>query len=304
MSSRNPVRVSFKELVALKEKARHLTAFETKKQTTRQTGEMRSPFKTRGLDFQELRPYQPGDDIRQIDWRATAKYGKPFTKLYTEEKERPVFFLCDLRTRMKFASSGDFKSVMVARITALLAWLSFGRKDPVGYALLLPQLITTSFPSKGEAALLSLLKALATEASLDDTRPSDETTLAEALRLIQTDMKRGTLLFILSDFDDLTPEASLLLSRAADEHTVALVHLYDLLEKELPAGLLPVSDGHERATLNMSAQNRRIFAREFEQKITRLKQLADTHDLGLLSFATHESYLTDMMRLFERGGFL
>lgn len=300
-SSHNPVRVSLKELSALKEKARFLKAFSTKKPVHHQTGETRSLFKTRGLDFQELRPYQPGDDLRQIDWRATAKYGKPFTKLYTEEKERPVFFLCDLRSRMKFASRGDFKSVMAARMTALLAWVSLQKKDPIGYALLQPHVITTSAPTKGENAVLELLKALE-QCSSPDTETEDETTLAQALELVQLHVKRGAFIFVFSDFEDLTSPAVRILTQLADKQTVALIRLYDMLEKELPEGLLPISDGKTSAYLNMSSHNRHVFTQEFEQNTQRLKQLAETHGLGFLSFATTDAYLNILMKICEAGG--
>ena len=114
------VESSFQDLLRL----RALVHRERLKQAnvTGKTGETPSLFKTKGMDFSEVRSYQAGDDIRQIDWRVTAKYGKPFTKLYVEEKEQRVFFLLDLRSVMQFATSGQFKSVIVARLFSYLSW--------------------------------------------------------------------------------------------------------------------------------------------------------------------------------------
>ena len=99
-------------LLRLKKQALRFQLKETNRKAYTGQGYTKSPFKSKGLDFQEVRAYQPGDDIRQIDWRVTAKYGKPFTKLYTDEKERQVFLICDMRSRMKFASRGRFNRLL------------------------------------------------------------------------------------------------------------------------------------------------------------------------------------------------
>ena len=134
--SHDVVHIQMKDLIALKQRAESFLLPDSGKKATIGVGNTYSPFKSRGLDFQEVRVYQPGDDIRQIDWHVTAKYGKPFTKLYTEEKERTIFFVVDLRTNMHFATHGDFKSVIAARIAAFMAFIAEQQKDKIGYILL------------------------------------------------------------------------------------------------------------------------------------------------------------------------
>ena len=115
MKNQSPVQVDETSLLLVKELTYDVLLKENRNQAYSHSGSAKSPFRTRGLDFQEIRAYQQGDDIRQIDWKTTAKHGgKPYTKLYTDEKEQPVYFVCDLRGCMKFASRGVFKSVIVA----------------------------------------------------------------------------------------------------------------------------------------------------------------------------------------------
>ena len=123
-SHANACEIEMKDLIALKARAEAFILPATGKKATVGFGSTYSPFKSRGLDFQEVRVYQPGDDIRQIDWHVTAKYGKPFTKLYTEEKERTIFFVVDLRSNMHFATHGDFKHVIAARMAAFMAFIA------------------------------------------------------------------------------------------------------------------------------------------------------------------------------------
>ena len=125
----NPVSLELPDLVSLKEHAESLFLPLNDKVSLSGFGNKKSPFRSRGLDFQEVRVYQPGDDIRQIDWRVTAKYGEPFTKLYSEEKEQQIYLVCDLRPNMQFASHGHFKSVVAVRLTALSAFMANKKKD-------------------------------------------------------------------------------------------------------------------------------------------------------------------------------
>ena len=131
MPTHSPTEILLKDLTALKQRAELFALPESGKKVLTGIGSTYSPFKSRGLDFQEVRVYQPGDDIRQIDWHSTAKYGKPFTKLYTEEKERTLFFIVDLRSSMYFATHGDFKAIMAARLTAFMATIAEHQKNKI-----------------------------------------------------------------------------------------------------------------------------------------------------------------------------
>ena len=116
-------------LLEMKKKAQMFSLAKNRLRADVGFGETASLFKTKGLDFQEVRVYQPGDDIRLIDWKITAKHNKPFTKLYTDEKERQVFLIVDMRSSMKFATTGVFKSVLTAECSSLISFLAENKKD-------------------------------------------------------------------------------------------------------------------------------------------------------------------------------
>ena len=137
----NPIKLELLDLISLKTRADLLPPFANRKNTFTGFGDNKSIFKSRGLNFQEVRQYQPGDDIRQIDWRVTAKYGKPFTKLYAEEKEKEAYVLCDLRPSMQFASHGHFKSVMAGRLATLIGFLAQKKNDSLAYQILSHSLV-------------------------------------------------------------------------------------------------------------------------------------------------------------------
>ena len=123
-------------------------------------GENLSSLKGQGMAFEEVRPYQAGDDIRRIDWRVTAKQGRPYTKLFRQEKERPVFILADLREEMKFGTFGSFKSVLAAKVATFLSFLFYGRKEKTGMVLVSSEKADYFKPRRDKASVLSLIAAL------------------------------------------------------------------------------------------------------------------------------------------------
>ncbi|MEP4468684.1 DUF58 domain-containing protein, partial [Marinobacter alexandrii] len=124
--------ISLPDLIRLQADARALKLPSARPAKTRQAGLQRSPQRGRGMAFAEVRQYQPGDDIRSIDWRVTARRQAPHTKLYEEERERPVLLLCDLGPTLFFASTGAYKQVRSAQVASLLAWLALWAGDQVG----------------------------------------------------------------------------------------------------------------------------------------------------------------------------
>ena len=124
----NAVFSSLKDLLSLRGDALSVGLKTDKKNLSLSTGSQRSFFKTKGMNFEEVRPYQQGDDSRQIDWRVTAKHGKPFTKVYVDDTVHQVCVLTDLQNQMFFASHGDFKSVVAARVNALISWIVLNQK--------------------------------------------------------------------------------------------------------------------------------------------------------------------------------
>lgn len=278
-------------LIALQKKTRKGGNPNLQKQTLSGTGNTPSPFKTKGMDFAEVRAYQAGDDSRQIDWRVTAKYGKPYTKLYIDEKERPIFFLCDMRTAMKFASHGDFKSVLSAKITAFLGWYCAAKGDSLRALVLTPNALKLTAIGKGKDIVLPMLKEISHASNPTHIAP-DEMTLEQAMARALPFVQKGALVFVCSDFHDLTDACAPLLGKLSGAATVTFVHIYDEMEKNLPAALIPVSNGTESALIDMRiGKNRKAYAAAFDKQHAFIKKMATSHGITYLETPTDSDYI-------------
>ena len=293
---------SVQSLTALQKKASMTRIPRSNKQALSGVGSTKSPFKTKGMDFSEIRQYQAGDDIRQIDWRVTAKYGKPFTKLYTDEKQRPVFLLCDLRTSMKFATQGDFKSVIAAKITAFLAWLAESKGELIKSMLILPDGIRCLPPGQGKQTVLALIKELSIATNPVGLIP-DLMTLEQATNKLGAFVGPGSLLFVCSDFHDLTPTTIQHFVRTSDKATLSFIHIFDKMEEKMPDLILPVTDGTHVMQVDMTdKKNRKLFTDSFMKTQRMLTDAANTYGFGYLSVRTDESYLAKIARYCEGIG--
>ncbi|MGN1063595.1 MAG: DUF58 domain-containing protein [Alphaproteobacteria bacterium] len=291
--------VSPASLAALKKKAQIGRLPDSKRVSVTGTGTTKSPFKTKGMDFSEVRQYQAGDDVRQIDWRVTAKYGKPFTKLYTDEKEQHVFFICDLRTAMKFASHGDFKSVVAAKITAFLAWVAESKQDGVRALLILPDNIKLMPARTGEEVILPLLNEIS--ASLDPfVFNEDIISLVQVTQRLESLVPKGALVFICSDFHDLTPESAHHIGRLSQKARVSFIHIFDAMEEKMPAAVLPVTNGAHCVTVDMrDKKNQKIFKDSFTKIQSMVADTVTTYKLGYLPVRTDENYIGIVARYCE-----
>jgi len=290
MASHSPTEIRLQDLTALKQKADVFLLPETGKKSLTGIGNTYSPFKSRGLDFQEVRVYQPGDDIRQIDWHITAKYGKPFTKLYTEEKERTLFFVVDLRSNMYFATHGDFKAIMAARLTAFMASIADHQKDRIGYCILTDTGIISC--DQPDMNLLPQLLHDLTHVNKRKQSAGDFTTLLQSIPQL---ISAGSFIFIFSDFSNWTETQSKLLIPLSEKNTILLGLLYDTLEVEIPMDTLPFSNGREIITI--TPQDKKIhkqFKTEWQQHQNYLRKTAHKYDWGFLPMATDSDYITTL----------
>lgn len=293
------VYVSAAGLAALQKRAMMLKLPQSKKQTLSGSGATKSPFKTKGMDFTEVRQYQAGDDVRQIDWRVTAKYGKPFTKLYTDERQRQVIFVCDLRSAMKFASQGDFKSVLAAKITTFLAWVTYQKNDTMRMLFVLPEALKISPVGRGIEAVKSIITEL--EEALNPLNvPADLVTFEQSLKRLDAITPKGALVFICSDFHDLTPAGVDFLAPIAKRADVSFIHIFDVMEEKMPAAVLPVSDGQTAFIADMrDKKNRKVFADSFTKVQSLVADAVRRYGLGYLPVRTDEDYLDMVARYCE-----
>jgi len=296
--SYSSVEIRLKDLLALRQQAEVLNVPQTKKNVYTGVGDMPSPFKSRGLDFQEVRVYQPGDDIRQIDWRVTAKYGKPFTKLYAEEKDRCLFFVCDLRSSMNFATHGDFKSVIAARIAAFFAFMAAHKGERIGALLLTDKGIHVLPADKSDEHLMELLHGLVNPIENIQAK----TSLSSALKQLGQLLPSGSFLFILSDFYDWDENTKKELNHFSIKNTVLLCPIYDILETQLPKGKFAFSDGEKELFLDTSkAAFQKKFSNTWEQRMHQIQKAASGQGWGLLPIRTDSDYLNILTRYSLQG---
>ncbi|MGU3492775.1 DUF58 domain-containing protein [Xanthobacteraceae bacterium A53D] len=260
---------------------------------TRQNGGYRSPFKGRGMEFDEVRAYQPGDDIRTIDWRVTARTGRTHTKLFQEERERPVLILVDARSFMRFGTRDTFKSVLAAKAAAVLAWTSMDGGDRVGGVVLSPTGAHAYSPQRSRSRVLGFVKAIA-DATQDafgtEPPPGSEPRLSEALARLRQVSRPGTLVFIVSDFHDFDAAAARELNRLSLQAHVTNVLVYDPLEAATPArGAYPVSDGAAVAMLDADSEKvRATYARRFAARRQAVEAACRHRGMGFVAIRTGE----------------
>lgn len=292
-----PVSVTAAELIALRHAAQGLQ-LRAGRIRSLQGQHYLSPFKGRGMEFDESRPYQPGDDIRSLDWRVTARSGKPHTKQYREERERPVILAVDYRRPMFFATQGVFKSVQAAHCAALLAWRATQQGDRLGGFIFSEQDHWELRPSLRASATLHFLEQLAERGQSAPPASTDPDTLRPALARLRRVARPGSLIAVISDFRDLDEPGAAQLAQLARHNEVVLIFVYDRLETELPpAGRYRISDGRQERLLDsQDPQARRDYAARFAQRRARLTQLCRHQRMLLLPCATHEAPLQQLQR--------
>lgn len=267
--------------------ARGLTGFAPSgRVSTHQWGANRSIFRGRGMEFAESRAYQPGDDVKSIDWRVTARTGQPHTKLFQEERERPVHILIDLRAMMQFGTRVRFKSHLAAEVAAMLAWVGHDGGDRVGGLILTRQGVLDFKAARPRKSVLRFLEALS-----DQTRPDlpagTEVSLAYGLRRLRRVCRPGTLAFVISDFSDFDDDAAKELRRLGNVAHVTNVQITDPLDGALPPNAGRISDGQNALSLSsLSKRDLQNYAQQFAARGAGLARLSRHHAMALHHLGT------------------
>ena len=277
--------VSLKTLINLAKPASSLNLHHSQKRS-RQSGAYVSRFKGRGMEFDEARLYQTGDDIRSIDWRVTARSGKTHTKLFREERERPVFISVDNRLTMHFATRGVFKSVLAAKLAGLLAWAAEYHGDRIGGQLFSEHECRELKPQNGTHAVLRFLNAL-----VKPQNPMDkEFTLDQVLARLNQHARPGSLVYIISDFRGINDQAETHIAKLSEHCEVVLIFIYDPLESCLPTkGRYRFTDDERDVVVDTSDQQRLSnYQQRFVQRLQRLELLAKKRGLVFIQCSTVE----------------
>jgi len=276
--ARSGVEVSAEELASLRPLAAGIDPFQPGRASARLSGGHRSAIRGRGMEFAEVRAYAPGDEVRHMDWRVTARTGKPHSKLFVEERERPVIVVADMRESMRFGTRQCFKSVAAARWAALVVWAAVHRGDRVGGITLSGRELRSHRMRRDRNGSAALVAALADATTID--REAQPVSLSDALAQGRRMASQGTEVFILSDFADLSEGASRHLSLLARHTFTRCVLVHDPLESEAPSpGQYRVSNGQQVVAIGLgSRSSRAAWVGPFEARLAALRQLC--HDSG------------------------
>ncbi len=300
-SNQNPATASVKDMVRLRYAARELTNFPNLMARQATAGGHRSRFRGRGMDFDQVRIYQPGDDIRSIDWRVTARTQTAHTKIFSEERERPILVICDLRGAMFFGSQ-RLKSVVACEISAALAWAGIAANDRAGGLVFGQQQQVDVKSRRSHHAVLQYIHALQDFSSeLLESRP-ERYCLADILEESRRFVLPGSTLFIVSDFHDFDASCHRHLFELARHGNLNLCHVFDPLEVELPPpSIYAVGDGDSQTLLDSrSGELRRHYADAYQERCNDLRATSERLAAGLLSFNTCESILPVLARAYGK----
>jgi uncharacterized protein (DUF58 family) len=260
-------------------------------------GEYHSVFKGTGLSFEEVREYQPGDDVRSIDWNVTARMGTPFIKRYVEERERTLLLLVDASASLGFGTQRHAKRAVTAELAALLSFSAIHNNDRVGLLTFTDEVELFLPPAKGTRHALRLIREI-----LFHHAKRRRTSLVAALDFLQKVQHKRAIVFVMSDFLDEGYERPLRL--AARKHDMTIVRVEDPLEAELPGvGLLQVEDaetGRQCLIDTSYAPARDFYRRRAVQRREQVVKLARGSALDLIEVSTGGDHLDALVRFFQR----
>lgn len=261
-------------------------------------GQYHSAFKGRGMAFSEVREYQYGDDVRDIDWNVTARFHRPYVKVFEEERELTVMLMIDVSGSLDFGTRGQLKRDMVTEIAATLAFSAIQNNDKIGVIFFSDRIEKYIPPKKGRKHILYIIREM-----LDFKPESLKTDIRQAVEFMTRVMKRRSTVFVISDFyteESLQKQWQI----ASSKHDLMAVQVYDPLAKELPdVGLIKINDaetGREMIIDTSSKKLRQAHAKAWRDSQSLLRDDFAKSNIDWTSVATNEDYVKAMMLLFNR----
>tara|TARA_Y100000780_G_scaffold190257_1_gene177967 strand:- start:2582 stop:3559 length:978 start_codon:yes stop_codon:yes gene_type:complete len=295
------VHVDLAHLRALEGHAKALSLMPRQPASSVLSGRHGSRLRGRGLDFLELRGYLPSDDVRNIDWRVTARTGEPHVRVFTEERDRPALIVVDQRMSMFFGSVHAMKSVVAAEAAALLAFAVLAQQDRVGAVVVTDEGVEEFRPARSSAGVMHFLQVLAgaNQQLHADAPAAEPTSLDRVLASVARLARRDHLVIVLSDFDVIGPHSESLLSALCQHNDVVLAPVTDPLAEQLPDDLAQVvSDGTQQAWLNTADPHiRAALDGVSQQRRAQLLQWQQQYGLSIAPLSAGEGAVEQLYRL-------
>ncbi|WP_024769726.1 DUF58 domain-containing protein [Aquimarina macrocephali] len=262
-------------------------------------GEYHSTFKGRGMTFSEVRQYQFGDDVRNIDWNVTARYNEPYIKVFEEERELTMMLMVDVSGSQLFGTQEQFKKGIITEIAATLAFSATQNNDKIGLILFTDGIELYIPPKKGRSHVLRIIREL-----LEFEPKSKKTNITEALKFLSNVMKKKAIVFILSDF--IADDYQHTLKIVGGKHDVTGIRVYDRREEEIPnLGMVQMEDEETGELLLVntgSKKTRTNYSAYYHERVDYFKDSFTRSGAGSLSSRIDESYVKKLLGYFKRRG--
>lgn len=260
-------------------------------------GEYHSTFKGRGMTFSEVRQYQYGDDVRNIDWNVTARYNEPYIKVFEEERELTMMLMVDSSGSELFGTSQQFKDAVITEIAATLAFSATQNNDKIGLILFSDQIELYIPPKKGRSHVLRIIREL-----IEFQPESKQTDIEEALKFLNNVMKKKAIVFLMSDF--MTDDYQRTLKITSNKHDITGIRVYDEKESEIPnIGMVQMRDeetGEFMLVNTMSKKVRENYKRFYDDRVTYFDNSFKRSGAGTISCRVDESYVKKLLGYFKR----
>lgn len=265
-------------------------------------GEYHSAFKGRGVIFSEVREYEPGDDVRDIDWNVTSRHNKPYVKVYEEERELTVMLLIDVSGSRNFGAAGEIKKEKMAEIAATLAFSSIFNNDKVGVIFFSDKIEKFIPPKKGRKHILLIIREI-----IGFEPESKGTDIDTALKFLTNAIKKRSTAFLISDFID-SHDYSKSMSIANRKHDLAAIQVYDRRDAQMPdVGLIRLKDMETGSDVWIDTSSKKVrnaYAKEWYLQQQKLSSYTLKSNVDLASISTDEDYVKDLLNLFRRRALL
>lgn len=262
-------------------------------------GEYHSTFKGRGMTFSEVRQYQFGDDVRNIDWNVTARYNEPFVKVFEEERELTMMLLVDVSGSEFFGTDLQSKNEIVTEIAATLAFSATQNNDKIGLILFSDEVELYIPPKKGRSHVLRIIREL-----IEFKPKSKQTNVAEALKFLSNVMKKRAIVFVLSDF--IADDYQQTLKIASGRHDVTGIRIYDKHEETIPnLGMVQMQDEETGELMLVNTTSRSVrnnYAKYYKDKVAYYKDSFTKSGAGSMDCRVDESYVKKLLGYFKRRG--
>lgn len=286
----------FNELIQLKAKVSNLNLLSNRVAKSVISGDYFSMFRGHGLEFEEVREYIPGDDIRKIDWRVTARTGVPHVKVFTEEKDLNVLILVDMNASMRFGTRGTFKSIQAARCAALLGWCANKNSNKVGACLFgdLEEEIKYFKPKRSRYSLWQMLRLLCQHNFQDQDK---SISLIKTIEFINKIISLNSLVFIISDFMNINDQLNNQLKLLNKKSQVTLISVNDPADMEIsPAGniLFSCFDSPSVHVDTTNIHGQKIYKQQWEERVDRLKNILINLGISHISLFTNRDVYLDL----------